>query len=159
MMMKILVVYYSRGGVTRKIAQEITAKVQADLEEIVCTENMKGFLGFIRGGREASTGKLAAIAPIKADVTGYDLVVLGTPIWAGKLSSPAASFLNTYSGKVKKMAMFITRGNKSNDFISVIDVAGKKAGVSIDPKFSLDTGSVKGGKYDLGAFVKSLISL
>jgi len=48
--MKILVVFYSRTGATRTVAQKIADLVKGDLEEIKDTRNRAGILGFLRSG-------------------------------------------------------------------------------------------------------------
>ncbi len=45
--MKVLIVYYSRSGQTRNIAEVIAKKLGAELEEIVDHRNRKGLLGFL----------------------------------------------------------------------------------------------------------------
>ncbi len=84
---KILVVYYSRTGTTRKVAQAIAEATHADMEEIVPVRGYKGPLGWLRAGREGSSRRPAEIAPLQKDPTAYDVVVAGTPIWGWNVSS------------------------------------------------------------------------
>lgn len=44
--MKTLVVYYSRSGNTRLVAQEISSAIDSDIEEIADTKNWSGTMGF-----------------------------------------------------------------------------------------------------------------
>jgi flavodoxin len=111
-MAKILVVYYSRTGHTRRIAQELAAHCSADVEEIRDPTNRGGVFGFLRCGLEAIRGKPAPIASVTADVARYDVVVLGTPVWAGHVSSPMRSFVQTHADKLKRIAVFCTQGGQ-----------------------------------------------
>ena len=79
--MKALVVYYSRSGVTRKVAQALAAALGAEIEEIVDTKDRSGAGGWLKAGADASLKRLTAIQPMTKDPAGYDLVVIGTPVW------------------------------------------------------------------------------
>ena len=80
--MKCLVVYYTRTGKTRDVAETIAAELGADLEEIVDLKKREGKLGWLSGGRDAMQKKQTEIAPTAKASCDYDLVLLGTPIWA-----------------------------------------------------------------------------
>lgn len=45
---RILVVYYSRSGTTRKLAQAISQELHCDLEEITETRSRNGLVGYLR---------------------------------------------------------------------------------------------------------------
>jgi flavodoxin len=109
-MAKILVVYYSRTGHARRIAQELAARCGADLEEIRDPTKRAGVFGFMRCAFEAIREKLVPIAPATTDVGRYDLVVLGTPVWASHVSSPMRSFVQAHAAQLKRIAVFCTQG-------------------------------------------------
>lgn len=117
--MKTLVVYYSRSGHTKKAAERLAAAVGADLEEIQDLDNHQGPLGFLKGGYQASTGKSAEIGKVKADLDAYDLVVVGTPVWAGKMSSPVRAFLTQYGSRIKRVAYLLTRADRRNEYLGI----------------------------------------
>jgi flavodoxin len=110
--LKSLVVYYSRTGNARFIAETIAAEIGADIEEVVDLKKRSGALGFIIGGFDARRGKKTEIAPTKKSPTDYDLVIIGTPIWAGSPSPAINTYLkkNDFSGK--KVAIFFAQGGK-----------------------------------------------
>ena len=51
--MKCLVVYYTRTGKTKVVAEKVSAELGADIEEIVDLKKREGKLGWIAGGRDA----------------------------------------------------------------------------------------------------------
>jgi flavodoxin len=106
--MKTLIVYYSRSGRTRKIAEQISLKLKAEIEEIRDHRNRKGIFGFITSGNEAYLGRVPIIDKLKQDPAHYDVVVIGTPIWANHISTPVQSFLQEYKDNLKKVAFFCT---------------------------------------------------
>lgn len=110
--MKILVVYYSRTGITKKVAERIASALGADKEEIIDKSNRSGVMGYLRSGKEAVKKILADIEPVKIDPSAYDLVIIGTPVWAATMSSPVRSYLTTQKGKIPRVAFFATQGGE-----------------------------------------------
>jgi len=109
--MKSLVVYYSRTGNTKFVAEEITAELGADIEEIVDLKSRGGKLGWFSASRDGSGNRSTSIAEIKRTPGDYDLIVVGTPVWAW---SPCAA-IRTYFAKndlsEKNVALFFTVDN------------------------------------------------
>jgi flavodoxin len=112
MSQKILVVYYSRTGHTRRVAEEIAATLRADLEEIVDPENRLGLLGYLRSGGQAFFGQEADIREPLKDPAGYDLVIVGTPVWNWSLSAPVRAYLTRRQQRLARpaVAFFLTEG-------------------------------------------------
>ena len=126
--MKILLVYYSRTGTTGKVAKAIGDKIDCELEELIDTVKRKGFFGFMRSGFQAFKKKQTLLKPLKHDPSEYDLVVIGTPVWAGVMSTPVRTFLHDHKGRFEKVALFCTCGNiKYNPFDEMEVLCGKKA--------------------------------
>jgi flavodoxin len=107
--MNILTVYYSRSGNTKKVAETISNTIGGDLEEITESRSRAGPLGFLLSGREAQGEITSTINSLKYDPSNYDLLIIGTPIWAGKISSPVRTYLKKVVGKTNKVAYFATR--------------------------------------------------
>ena len=106
--MKSLVVYYSRSGKTKDIAGIISKKLGAEIEEIEDHKNRKGLLGFISSGNEAHLKRAIPIEKLKNDPAQYELLIVGTPIWAGNMSTPILSFFKEYKERINKFALFTT---------------------------------------------------
>lgn len=127
--MKTLVVFYSRSGRTRKVAQALSERLQADVEEIRDTRKRTGLFGFLVSGFEAWRKKPATILPIEKDPRGYDLVVVGTPVWASNMSSPVRAYLAQNRAGLPQVAFFCTCGGPDNEHVlaEMEDLAGKQA--------------------------------
>lgn len=108
--MKALVVYYSRTGNTREVATRIADELGCDIEEIHDTQKRTGILGFIKSGYQAARGKDTVLEPYEKDPYSYDLVIAGTPVWAGKPSVPISTYLKENRSKIKRVAFFCTYG-------------------------------------------------
>ncbi|GAI51828.1 unnamed protein product, partial [marine sediment metagenome] len=105
----ILVVFYSRSGKTKKVAEAISDILRCDKEEVFDTKNRKGIPGFLSAGTDANLKRLTAIKEIKNNPSLYDLVIIGTPIWSSNISTPIRTYLFLYKEEFKKVAFFCTR--------------------------------------------------
>ena len=105
--MKRLVVYYSRTGNARFVAETIAAEIGADVEEIVDQKNRSGPIGWLNAGKDARKGSETDIAPIKKSPDDYDLIVVGTPNWASRITPAILTYLKKNSLADKKVAAFV----------------------------------------------------
>ncbi|MBN1502227.1 hypothetical protein JW930_01675 [Candidatus Woesearchaeota archaeon] len=106
--MKYLTVYYSRTGTTRVIGEAIAKELNSDIDEIIDMNQRKSLIGYLRCGMEVVMKKLPKIKDTK-DASRYDLVVIGTPVWAGTMASPARTYIK--NNKFKKVAFFCTQAS------------------------------------------------
>jgi flavodoxin len=113
--MSVLTVFYSRTGTTKNVAESISRALSCDIEEIIDTKNRTGPLAYIASGREARKKKLAVIQPVKKNPQLYDVVVIGTPIWAGTMATPVRTYISQNKEHFKKVAFFCTCGGTDAD--------------------------------------------
>lgn len=111
MMPKTLIVYHSRTGYTRRVAQALARRMEADLEDIHIMQPMDGVPGYVMCAIEAVAGLAPALRPARNDLSAYDLVVIGTPVWFWSLSSPVRSWLEANPLRGKRFAFFCTMGS------------------------------------------------
>ena len=106
--MKSLVVYYTRTGNAKFVAETIAAELGSDIEEVVDLKKRAGKLGWMMAGKDATQEKQTQIGPTTRVPQDYDLIVLGTPIWASKPTPAIRTYIakNDLSGK--KVALFFT---------------------------------------------------
>jgi flavodoxin len=115
--MKVLVVYYSRTGTTKKLAQKLSAELKADIEELIDRKNRSGLIGWLYGGRDGMKRIPTDIDPVKSDPADYDVVLIGGPLWGFRGIAPASrTYLLQNKDKIKQVAFFMTRaGKRSSD--------------------------------------------
>lgn len=106
--MKSLVVYYTRTGNAKFIAETIAANIGADIEEVVDLKKRGGVLGFLSGGKDATQGKETEIAQIKRSPKDYGLIVVGTPVWSSSPTPAIQTYLKHNDLSGKKVALFFT---------------------------------------------------
>lgn len=110
---KILVVYYSRSGNTKQIAEYIKEKVGADILKIETVKtypiNYDEMLDYAK--KEQSNGERPELKTININIEEYDTIFLGYPIWWGEIATPVYTFLDQYDLSEKKIAPFVTSGS------------------------------------------------
>lgn len=114
--MKKSVVFYSLSGNTQAAAKVIAEGIGADLIELKLvkpfpTEKSKQLA---LGGMQAMFGMKPAIQELSKNIKEYDVLILGTPIWAGTIAAPVHSFLNKYQVLDKIVAVFTFSGGGDN---------------------------------------------
>ena len=113
--MKVLVVYYSQTGRTKKVAEELAAMLRSQGAEVrqVRIEPAQE-KDYHTNVKEARKGVVAALKPTLTNVADYDRVCLGTPVWSSSPATPINGYLATCSGlEGKKAACFATHGGGS----------------------------------------------
>ncbi|MBQ6100214.1 MAG: flavodoxin [Methanobrevibacter sp.] len=150
--MKSLVAYYSRTNITKKLAEEIAGKLNADVEEIKPKVNYQGKLGYARGGKHAIQEKIIDLEPLNYDPKDYDMVYLGAPVWAGKSANPLISYIKQNEGKFENVKFFVTAG--SSGFDSTFAQLEEKVGIKPQKTLALTTKEVKKNEFDLSSFLQ-----
>lgn len=114
--MKKLVVYYSLDGNTKAAAERIAAELQCDIARIEPEKPItaKGFKRILIGGKQATFNEKPPIKPLGADLGEYELIILGTPVWAGKAAAPVWTFVNTCGACERIYALFTLSGSGEN---------------------------------------------
>jgi len=104
----ILVVYYSRTGNTKRVAEDIANLLGADIERIIDKKNRNGFWGFLIAGKDALSKKITQIEKTEKNPANYDIVIIGTPIWAGSITPAVRTYLLQNKNSLKRIAVFTT---------------------------------------------------
>lgn len=142
--MKTLVVYYSLTGHTQGIAERIAAECEAEIEQIKDVKTRTGAWAMLSSGREALFNRPALTQPTEKDPAKYDLVILGTPVWAWNMSSPMRAYITQHSSKFDRVAFFCTMGGSGSDrtFGNMSDLIGKQPIATLEiTETDLKTGS------------------
>jgi len=110
--MKTAVVFYSWGGNSAFVAQQIKTRLNADLVQLYTKDEKKrGMLAMMLwGGSMVFTHKKPPLKPYNFDPAAYDLIILGAPVWAGSPAPPLQTFLAQTDIKGKKTALYVCHG-------------------------------------------------
>ena len=110
----ILCLYYSRTGHTKFAMEEIAAALDCECVEMRDRVNRDGAIGWLRCGLDAMRRRTRAMEPFdtRRALQDYRLVILGTPIWAGRCSSIARGFLKRRGLEVQNIAYVVVHGSE-----------------------------------------------
>ena len=115
-MSKKLVAYFSASGRTAKVAEKLANELDADLYEIKPeVRYTKVDLNWMNKKSRSSVEMndksfRPAIITGDVDVSGYDMVYLGFPIWWYVAPTLINTFLEAYDFSGKKIVLFATSG-------------------------------------------------
>lgn len=126
---KILVVFYSRTGNTKKVGEAIAQELNCDVEQIMDVKSRKGLFGWFRSGAEAVKEVLAPIQDTKKDPSAYDMVIIGSPVWGSRMSSPVRTYISKNKEHFKQVAFFISCSGEGNGIVfdGMEKLSGKKS--------------------------------
>lgn len=108
----VLCMYYSRTGNTKRAMEEIARALDAELVELEDGVDRSGAKGWLRSGLDAVRRSSPKVKyKSKWPLSDYRLVIVGTPVWAGRCSAPVRSFLKKHGQHLRRVAYLITRGS------------------------------------------------
>jgi len=110
--MKTLVIFYSFEGNTKLIAENIAKTIDADILELKPKNEIKtkGFMKYVWGGKAAMMKEKPELIPLDKNIEEYDMLFVGTPVWAWSYAPPLNTFFSTQSIANKKIALFCCHG-------------------------------------------------
>ncbi|MBO7541418.1 MAG: hypothetical protein J6T33_07145 [Bacteroidales bacterium] len=153
---KVLVLYYSQTSKTKVVAEEIANRLGADIEEIISIPPYDGdfdsTIARCMGEREA--GVLPEIQPLKADLSQYDVIFLGYPVWFGTYAPPVTTFLKNNDLSGKKIVPFCTFGSGGLES-SVKDLAEAQPKAEILPGYGVRAARLDAVPQEIDQFLKA----
>ena len=110
--MRILTVFYSLEGNCRALAEVIREAVGGDVEALRPEKEIpsRGFLRFLIGGWMTLFGKPCPNRPLADNVADFDLIFIGTPVWAFRMSPPVRRFLAETDWTDRTVALYAMHG-------------------------------------------------
>lgn len=125
-MSDILCIYYSRTGATRRAIKEIAELLGAEVTAITDDTERDGWRGYLRCGMDAMKTSTRPLRPFQTEkpIEDYKLVIVGTPVWAGRCASPVRALLKRRGLEMKNVAYVVTRGavQRSEEVYEQMDI-------------------------------------
>ncbi len=140
--MDILIACYSRTGNNALLARFLADKIKADLEEIKGVRDRSQDSAVFRIVIDSLFGLKERIHKPKKKLSNYDLVIICTPAWIGRLPSPLRTYLALTRGSFKKYAIASLSGKGNNPKLikQVRNLLGRKEVASLELKVPVKEG-------------------
>ena len=109
---KVLIAYFSWGGNTRGVAQEIARQTGADVFEISPVHPYSTNYNTVLMEAQEDQHRQARpeLSAHVANMDAYDTILLGYPNWWASIPMPIASFLEEYDFADKRIVPFCSHG-------------------------------------------------
>jgi flavodoxin len=129
---KICIVYHSYTGLTRGVAEKVKAACGGDLVEVRPKEKYTTLTAYTVGCLRARNEERDAITPDIIDVAAYDLIVIGTPVWAFKATPAVNAAVAALKGcEGKRAVIFATCGGMPGETLPILRRALESRGVTV----------------------------
>lgn len=125
---KVLIAYYSYSGNTKSVAKKIQSLTGADLFEIQpAKEYSKSYDEVVNLAQIEKQNNIKPELVKNVDVSGYDVIFVGTPVWWYTMASPVRTFLSNNNFEGKTVMPFCTHGGggASSTYIDMKKLAPK----------------------------------
>jgi flavodoxin len=113
--MTYLVTYFSRTGNTAALAHQIAMRLGVAEEPILEHGRGDGIWGSLTGAVGAALGRASPVGTPQNDPAGFDLVLIGTPVWAAAVPPAVNGWIDAHRDKCKQVAFFATSGGVGFD--------------------------------------------
>lgn len=152
-MSKSAVVFYTWGGQAKTMAEEIAKLTGADIIEVKPkTPYSDNYSTCVKDAeKEMDEGKLPELTETDFDMSAYDTVYLGSPIWFGTIAAPIAAFLTEVDLTGKIVKPFVTHGGGGKGHTDK-DVAALCPSSDVKPALAVYEG---GKKEEIEAWVRA----
>jgi flavodoxin len=142
--MKTCIIYNSWSGNTRSVAERVHAACGGKLIEVKSHEYSSRLTAYTIGCFRAMKGMCDPIEPAIIDVSSDDLIVIGTPVWAGRATPAINAAVAALVGCGGKSAViFATCGGKERETLPILKKALEAKGVTVSGEFVFDKNGVK----------------
>ncbi len=116
--MKVLMTYCPESASMEIVAKEIATAFsgeghEVDVERITPAREYTGLARYVFGVFGFLFRAIRSAAKPSKDVSNYDLLVLGSPVWGGKPVQPVNNYLNVVSGPGRAF-VFVNSENSDN---------------------------------------------
>lgn len=106
--MKAIIIYYSLDGNVKLLSETMAQELGADILPLKLKKEIKNdsFMKYFWGGKQVVMKETPELEKVDLNLDNYDLIILGTPVWAGSYAPALRSFLEQVNLSGRKVALF-----------------------------------------------------
>lgn len=145
--MKVCIVYYSATGNTKRVAEAAARATGADLVEVKDRAEYSKVMMYLKGAPKARRGEKAEIEPAAIDVAAYDVVAVGTPVWAFRPTPAANAIVAALENcEGKKAVVFATSRGVPGETLPALSRQIEERGMTVAGTFHISDREIKKGE-------------
>lgn len=134
---KTLVIYYSLTSNTREVASRISEMTKGTLFEIETGRTYPASpMLYYTAWRELNGGALPELKNTLGDISGYDTIFVGSPVWWFTVPGPMRAFLAQVDFDGKTIIPFCTQGGNAGNFFEHFKQEARNAFIAGGQEFS-----------------------
>lgn len=135
-----LVIYYSRTGTTRYVAEELSRGLAAKCAEIRSDKNRENITGAFTCVLDQLLDRDDEQKRLTVDLSSYNPIIITSPIWIHKLSSPVRTFLKQADLAGKDICFVLTyHGNQTDADDQEMKAKIRSYGINLKGVYKLKT--------------------
>jgi hypothetical protein len=98
---------------TKKAMETVAADFDAEVVRLKDDVERRGWVGWLRCGLDAMRRDTHPLLHFETEqpLESYRMVIVGTPVWAGRCSAVTRAFLKEHGKKLNKVSYVVTRGS------------------------------------------------
>jgi len=156
--MTLCIIYHSETGNTRHVAQHLASACDGRLVEVYDRARYSSFTRFFVRCKRARGEEINPVEPASIDVSGYDLVAFGSPVWAYKPTPVIHAAIAALKGCEGKTAVaFFTHGGKPGQSEEVIKKWIESRGMRFAGAYGITSKQIEDEKTN-GELVKIVLA-
>lgn len=156
--MKTLILYYSYGGNTKRIAEMIQREIGGDIARMDTVVPYDGDYDEVvnQGQREIAEGYCPELKPLHIGWRDYDTIILGSPVWWYTFAPAMRSFLERADLTGKIVYPFATNGGWLGHALKDFEEACKGAIVKPGLDVQFDESMLRTSEKDIQAWINTI---
>lgn len=135
-----IILYYSDGGNTQIVAETLAVNLRCDICRIRDLKKRDGFKSRLGATLDAFRENKTEIYPPSLDLSEYDTIYIGGPVWANNPAPAVITLIDSYDFRGKDIVVFTTSANSpSENTINKMELKLKARGARVVQQFDIKT--------------------
>jgi flavorubredoxin len=157
--MAVVIVYHSETGQTRRVAEEAAKRTGSVLIPVRDQAQYNAVTRYLIGARVARNRGRAHIAPAEIDVSPYEGIVVGSPVWAWHPTPAINTAIEAMKGcEGKPGIVFATSGGMPGETVDMMKAALLERQVQVLATFHFDRKEIQ-DPNKIGELVSAIIAM
>lgn len=130
--MRTICIYHSETGNTHAVMMDLVQSIGAECIRVKDLAAYGKATMYLLGIPRAHSGALAEIEPDVIDVSGYDLIILGTPVWAFRPTPAANAMIQAMKNASGTKAILVCTSHGSpGETLAILEKMALSSGMNI----------------------------